>query len=101
MTAETAKLKTERRHKVGAHLPSLPPVSWRIPLTLCAFLGASFAVLVPRPTYPQTLPLPLIDPTYQQQREEAEIALAASARNDSLAWEIRAIGEQVRRIGRA
>jgi hypothetical protein len=73
------------------------PIAW----VLSLLAGSAFAVLLPRPTYPQILPLPIVSESEKQAREEIEIARAEKVRNGSLAWETRAIGEQLRRIGKA
>lgn len=73
------------------------PIAW----ALSVLAGAAFAVLLPRPTYPQILPLPIVSGSDQHAREAIEIDRASKVRNGSLSWEARAIGEQLRRIGKA
>ncbi len=56
-------------------------------------------VVVPRPTYPQALPLPEVDSRQIRTRENEELRRALSVVDGSLDKEARAIGEQIRRIG--
>src|SRR5690606_8890220 len=57
--------------------------------------------ILPRPTYPQVLPLPSVNKASLASREAEELRRAHSVRDGSLDKEVRAVGEQVRRIGMA
>lgn len=57
-------------------------------------------VVIPRPTYPQVLPLPVVDTAQIRAREKEEVKRALSVADGSLDKEARAIGEQFRRLGR-
>lgn len=77
---------------------------WRlrneVTLTLVALSITGAIVVIPRPTYPQILPLPYVDTQQIRARERAEIQRALSVADGSLDKEARAIGEQFRRLGR-
>jgi hypothetical protein len=55
--------------------------------------------VLPRPTYPQVLPLPSVDQVALSSREAEELTRAHAASDGSLDKEVRAVGEQIRRIG--
>ncbi len=71
-----------------------------VALTVVALSLSGAMVVVPRPTYPQILPLPSVDASRASSREREEILLAISVRDGSLDKETRAIGELFRRVGR-
>lgn len=66
-------------------------------LVLSAVLSA--ALVVPRAVPPVDLPLPRIDRSEQRQRLADEQARSAAARATPLPFEVRALGELVRRFG--
>jgi hypothetical protein len=66
-------------------------------LVLSAFLSA--ALVVPRAVPPVELPLPRVERGEQRQLLEAERARSAAARVTPLPFEVRALGELVRRYG--
>lgn len=68
-------------------------------LILVALSISGAMVVVPRPTYPQVLPLPTSERTQIHSREQEEIKRALSVASGSLDKETRAIGEQFRRLG--
>lgn len=70
------------------------------------FLGVLFAtvgilVVVPRPTFPEALPLPQENISLEERRESEEKERARRAVDGSLSHDVRAVGELVRRIGLA
>ena len=71
-----------------------------VALTLVVLSLSGAMVVIPRPTYPQILPLPVIDRQQIGAREQEEIERALSVADGSLDKEARAVGEQVRRLGR-
>lgn len=71
-----------------------------VALVLVALSVSGAMVVIPRPTYPQVLPLPSVDTAQIHSREREEIRRALSVADGSLDKETRAIGEQFRRLGR-
>lgn len=71
-----------------------------VALTLVALSVSGAIVVVPRPTYPQVLPLPIVDTAQIRLREKEEVRRALSVADGSLDKEARAIGELFRRLGR-
>lgn len=70
--------------------------------TLAAFVAFSAAgtfVLVPRPTFPHTFPLPQVEERKGEKFDQAERARAVRVRDGSLSPAVRAVGEQLRRAG--
>lgn len=63
------------------------------------FAVVGILIVVPRPTFPESLPLPSIDPEQMKSREQEERARARRVVDGSLSVQVRAVGEQVRRIG--
>jgi hypothetical protein len=60
----------------------------------------TFALLVlPRASRPQTLPLPQIDRTEAQRRDERERERASEVERTGLPFEVRAVGEAIRHFG--
>src|SRR5690606_36306654 len=71
----------------------------RVFFACLAFAIVGILIVVPRPTFPESLPLPSIDPKQMELREQSEIKRAMRVANGSLSVQVRAIGEQVRRVG--
>lgn len=82
-------------HRNSSH--NFVPIAW----VLSLLTATAFAVLLPRPTYPQILPMPKVELGELRERERTELARARKVAGGALSWETRAIGEQVRRIGKA
>jgi hypothetical protein len=59
------------------------------------------ALVVPRSAEPHVVPVPDVDRREQDVRERLEIARARSAYTEPLPFEVRAVGERVRRYGMA
>jgi tetratricopeptide (TPR) repeat protein len=74
---------------------------WPVGLALVLSALLSAALVVPRPVPPAQLPLPVIDRREQRQRAADEQALFESASREPLPYEVRAIGETLRRFGLA
>jgi hypothetical protein len=72
---------------------------WPVGLALVVSAVLSAALVVPRAVPPSELPLPAVDRTEQRQREDDERSLAESARREPLPYELRVIGETLRRFG--
>jgi hypothetical protein len=70
-----------------------------VPSVGIAALAAWLAL--PRPTLPNRLPLPTLDPTSLEQARDRLVEQAEQARRKPLPYEIRAIGERYRQLGRA
>lgn len=88
--------------KSARRAPSWPKILHlrnEVMLTLVALSISGAMVVIPRPTYPQVLPLPVVDKQQISAREQEEIRRALSALDGSLDKETRAIGEQFRRLG--
>lgn len=71
----------------------------RVFLSCVAFATVGILIVVPRPTFPELLPLPDVDPQTLAAREKEEQTRLARATSAPLSNEVRAVGEQVRRIG--
>ena len=70
--------------------------------SLIALVGLSIVgslLVIPRPTYPQVLPLPEIDHARAQKREAKEVKRATKVLQGTLSKEARIVGEQFRRLG--
>ncbi len=63
------------------------------------FAVVGIIIVVPRPTFPESLPLPTIDLEQMKTRETTERARALRAVDNALSNRVRTIGEEVRRIG--
>jgi hypothetical protein len=62
----------------------------------------TFALLaLPRASVPMTLPLPAVDRAEAQRSASEERELAARTEAEGLPYEVRAVGEAIRRLGRA
>lgn len=72
---------------------------WPVGLALVLSAVLSAALVVPRAVPPRDLPLPRIDRSEQRQLIETERARGAQARTTALPFEVRAVGELVRRFG--
>lgn len=72
-----------------------------VALTLVALSVSGAMVIIPRPTYPEVLPLPNVDRQQISAREQEEIRRALAVADGSLDKEARAVGELVRRLGLA
>jgi hypothetical protein len=71
---------------------------------LILFVTLSFVgclLIIPRPTYPQILPLPQVERQHLQTVERQEVTRAERVLANGLSKEARIVGEQVRRIGLA
>ncbi len=67
---------------------------------LTVVMVLTFALLaLPRASVPETLPLPRIDRGESRQRDARENQLAASAEREPLPFEVRAVGEAIRKFG--
>jgi len=66
---------------------------------MVAFSTAGAFVLVPRPTFPHTLPMPDVSTDHVEEFERRQRMRALDVRDGSLSAEARAVGEQLRRIG--
>jgi hypothetical protein len=100
---ESASTDEQVMKSARAGAPSMEKI-WRlrneVALILVALSLSGAVVIIPRPTYPQILPLPAIDGQQIHAREQEEIRRALSVADGSLDNDARAIGEQVRRVGR-
>lgn len=90
---------TTDTRRSAAQGPKILRVRNEVALIIVALSLSGAMVVVPRPTYPQILPLPSIDRDRIPSREREEIHRAISVRDGSLDKETRAIGEMFRRIG--
>ena len=62
----------------------------------------TFALLaLPRPSEPMTLPLPQVDRAEARRGEQAAHELATRAETEGLPFEVRAVGEAIRHLGRS
>ena len=88
-------------HGLSGNSPSKKPerFSTRLILASLAFAASGSFIVVPRPTYPHIIPLPTIDSQFRTEREDAEVARAQKVAGGSLSKTVRAVGEQVRRVG--
>ncbi len=73
--------------------------SARIILTISVLSVVATFIATPRPTRPHVLPLPHFDLKELSSTQSREISRVASVRDGSLPHDVRAVGEQVRRIG--
>lgn len=73
---------------------------WPLGLALVLAAVLTAVLVVPRPVPPRELPLPVVDGQEQREQMERERARAAEARA-GLPYEVRAVGELVRRYGYA
>ncbi len=71
----------------------------RVFFTCSLFAVVGTVIVVPRPTFPESLPLPTIDLEQMKTRETTERTRAMRAVDGSLSNRVRTIGEEVRRIG--
>lgn len=71
---------------------------WQLALVLLGIAGLSALLVVPRAAEPHEVPVPELDRREQRFQARREAALTASAQ---LPYEVRAVGERVRRYGRA
>ena len=76
------------------HLEGWPLAALAVTIAL---LGA--AVAVPRPVAPEEIPVPEVDRREQQRALRAEASLADAAEHEPLPFEVRAVGEALRRYG--
>ncbi len=74
---------------------------WQVGVFLVAsgLLAAAFAA--PRPVEPDAIPLPEVDRLSQRRENEVVDDYAAQARARGLPYDVRAVGEMIRRFGRA
>lgn len=99
-TSETTSSNSRRPDPSGPADRKPPRKRGTTLLAFATLFTAATLVLLPRPTYPQILPLPIIDRSQSRQRESEELKTAAAVVDGSLERATRSVGEQVRRIGR-
>lgn len=72
---------------------------WKPGLVVVAAALLLTLLVVPRPVAPDVLPVPRVDRREQGRVREQEATRASSARRTQLPYEVRAVGESVRRYG--
>jgi TolA-binding protein len=72
---------------------------WPVGLALVVTAVLTAALVVPRAVPPSELPLPIVERQELRQRAADERALVASATREALPYEVRAVGETLRRFG--
>jgi hypothetical protein len=74
---------------------------WPLGVLTIAIAVTAVMILVPRPVVSKELPLPQVDRAEQRHETELDRARAERARREPLTYEVRDVGETLRRIGAA
>lgn len=74
---------------------------WQLGVVSVGLALLALALVLPRPVAEAILPLPKVDAAFEAHAEQQKAAARARARRRSLPFSVRAVGEALRRYGRA